>query len=179
MTSASPLNSRNDFDGNGTSDILWQNDGGTPAVWLMNGTGSRDRSGVSPIPGRHGTRRMPAISMRTGRPTFSGRTITARSAVWLMNGVDVLARHRRCKPGASWHANKAADFNGDGKADILWQNDNGTPAVWLMDGVNVLRRAPRSPIPASLGTRRRRPISTATARPTFFGRTTTARRRSG
>src|SRR5215213_7444149 len=23
----------------------------------------------------------------------------------------------------------AADFNGDGKADILWQNDNGTPAV--------------------------------------------------
>ena len=26
------------------------------------------------------------------------------------------------------------DFNGDGKADILWQNDNGAPAIWLMDG---------------------------------------------
>ncbi|MEA2877045.1 MAG: serralysin [Hyphomicrobiales bacterium] len=33
---------------------------------------------------------------------------------------------------------EAADFNGDGKADILWQNDSGTPAVWLMDGVKIL-----------------------------------------
>ena len=30
-------------------------------------------------------------------------------------------------PGPTWHAKEAADFNGDGKADILWQNDNGTP----------------------------------------------------
>ena len=28
--------------------------------------------------------------------------------------------------------------NGDGNADIVWQNDNGTPAVWLMDGTNLL-----------------------------------------
>ena len=28
----------------------------------------------------------------------------------------------------------AGDFDGDGKADILWQNDNGTAAIWLMDG---------------------------------------------
>ena len=26
------------------------------------------------------------------------------------------------------------DFNGDGKADILWQNDSGQAAVWLMNG---------------------------------------------
>ena len=31
----------------------------------------------------------------------------------------------------------AADFNGDGKADILWQNDNGQPAIWTMDGTNI------------------------------------------
>ena len=30
----------------------------------------------------------------------------------------------------------AGDFNGDGKADILWQNDSGMPAIWLMDGTN-------------------------------------------
>ncbi len=29
------------------------------------------------------------------------------------------------------------DFNGDGYADILFQNSDGTPAVWLIDGVNV------------------------------------------
>jgi Tol biopolymer transport system component len=32
----------------------------------------------------------------------------------------------------------AGDFNGDGKSDILWQNDNGQPAIWLMDGQQVL-----------------------------------------
>ena len=42
-------------------------------------------------------------------------------------------------PGPTWHVKEAIDANGDGKADILWQNDNGTPGVWLMDGVNVLQ----------------------------------------
>jgi hypothetical protein len=26
------------------------------------------------------------------------------------------------------------DFNGSSRADILWQNFDGTPAVWLMNG---------------------------------------------
>ena len=40
-------------------------------------------------------------------------------------------------PGPSWHVKEAADFNADGRADILWQNDNGTGAVWLMNGTDV------------------------------------------
>ena len=36
------------------------------------------------------------------------------------------------------------NFNGDGKSDILWQNDNGMPAIWTMDGTN------RSPVPPAL-----------------------------
>ena len=45
-------------------------------------------------------------------------------------------------PGPAWHVKDAGDYNGDGKADILWQNDNGTPAVWLMDGVDVMTTGP-------------------------------------
>jgi hypothetical protein len=43
------------------------------------------------------------------------------------------------------------DFNGDGKADILWQNADGTPAVWLMDGHSLIAGAnvgPFNPGPA-------------------------------
>jgi hypothetical protein len=43
-----------------------------------------------------------------------------------------------CDGEADWHVIAAADFNGDGKADILWQNTDGTPAVWLMDGLDVV-----------------------------------------
>ena len=32
---------------------------------------------------------------------------------------------------------EVADFNGDGKADVLWQNTNGQVAMWQMDGNHV------------------------------------------
>jgi hypothetical protein len=34
--------------------------------------------------------------------------------------------------------NFTGDFNGDGKADILWQNDNGTPYIWEVNGTTVI-----------------------------------------
>jgi hypothetical protein len=33
---------------------------------------------------------------------------------------------------------RSNDYNGDGKADILWQNLDGQPAIWLMDGFNLI-----------------------------------------
>jgi serralysin len=40
-------------------------------------------------------------------------------------------------PGPSWQIKGTGDFNGDGKSDILWQGQDGTPAVWLMDGTHA------------------------------------------
>jgi len=37
-------------------------------------------------------------------------------------------------PGTSWKVVGATDVDGDGRSDILWQNDNGQPGVWLMNG---------------------------------------------
>jgi hypothetical protein len=34
------------------------------------------------------------------------------------------------------------DFNGDGKADLLWKNnDDGSTAIWLMNGTSTLAAA--------------------------------------
>ncbi|MDZ4691644.1 VCBS repeat-containing protein, partial [Terricaulis sp.] len=35
----------------------------------------------------------------------------------------------------------AGDFNGDGRADILWQRDDGLMAIWHMDGATTLSSA--------------------------------------
>ena len=40
-------------------------------------------------------------------------------------------------PGRPGRSRERGDFNGDGKSDILWQNDDGTAAIWLMDGTNA------------------------------------------
>ena len=34
----------------------------------------------------------------------------------------------------SWHVVGLSDFNGDGRADILWRNDNGAVSVWTSTG---------------------------------------------
>ena len=117
------------FNGDGKSDILWQNDSGMPVIWTMDGT---NITGAAALP----------------------------------------------NPGPTWHVAEAADFNGDGKSDILWQNDNGMPAIWTMDGTTITGGRP-CPILGPPGMSLKRPISTATASPIFFGRTTTACRRSG
>ena len=41
-------------------------------------------------------------------------------------------------PGPTWEIKGTGDFNGDGKSDILWQGQDGTPAIWTMDGTHVL-----------------------------------------
>jgi hypothetical protein len=58
-------------------------------------------------------------------------------AVWTMDGATLTGAAALPNPGPSWHVKDAADFNGDSKADILWQNDSGQAAIWTMDGMNL------------------------------------------
>ena len=60
--------------------------------------------------------------------------------IWLMNGVTSSRRRGRPNGGPTGTIEGTGDFNGDGKADILWQHDNGTIGIWLMDGSTCSRR---------------------------------------
>ena len=130
-----------DFNGDGKSDILWQNTNtGQAAIWEMNGTTVTDASLVGPQPG-------PGWK-EIGTGDFNGdgksdilwqNTNTDQAAIWEMNGTTVTdASLVGPQPGPGWNAIGTGDFNGDGKSDILWQNTNtGQAAIWEMNGTTV------------------------------------------
>ena len=135
-TTISMTTVKNDFNGDGHSDLLRQNTNGTPAIALMNGTSIASTANLpNPGPSWH------AI----GTGDFNGdskadilwQNDNGTPAIWQMNGTSVTGGVLLPNPGPSWHAIGTGDFNGDGKADILWQNDNGTPAIWQMNGTSV------------------------------------------
>lgn len=127
-----------DFDGDGNADVLWFSPTLSElAVWLMSGTdasvfgaGLTATAGWVPI----------------GAGDFDGdgksdvlwhNATTDQINVWLMDGVNVLD-HGAVLQGAiglGWKPVGAADFDADGKADVLWHNATlSQAAVWLMDG---------------------------------------------
>ena len=71
-----------------------------------------------------------------------------------------------------------SDFNGDGKADVLWQNTSGARLIWLMDGTVHTGSVSLGTVATSWNMWVQ-PISTATARWTFSGKIAPALAPSG
>jgi Calx-beta domain-containing protein/VCBS repeat protein len=133
-----------DFDGGGTTDILWWNRlSGQVVVWSMDGL-RRTSSGL-----------VDTIADTTWRPVVvadlngDGRADivwrreastpdTGQLAVWFMNGAtrtgaQFLAPSQVNDLG--WQIVAAADYDGDGQTDLLWRRTlDGTLLVWLMNG---------------------------------------------
>ena len=57
---------------------------------------------------------------------------------WLMNGLATTSTATIRAADQTWSITHIADFNRDGRADILWRKTDGTVALWLMDGTTVL-----------------------------------------
>jgi CARDB/FG-GAP-like repeat/RTX calcium-binding nonapeptide repeat (4 copies) len=126
-----------DFNGDGTSDILWRNDNGQVALWEM--SGGQLANGVLV-----GTNQNTSGWHIEGTGDFNGDGTTdvlwqnadGRVAIWEMQGGQ-LASGMIVGAGqnvSGWHIEGTGDFNGDGTSDILWQNDDGRVAIWEMQG---------------------------------------------
>jgi beta-glucanase (GH16 family) len=127
-----------DFNNDGRSDILWQNDDGGVAAWLI-APGGGSLAGSNMI----GTNPGPSWHIKAngdlngdGHADIVWQHDSGLVVDWLMNadgtgiiGGGVLGDN----PGPNWHVVGSADFNGDGHADILLQHDNGTIVDWLVN----------------------------------------------
>jgi VCBS repeat-containing protein len=140
----------NDFNGDGHGDILWQTDGGQLAGWEMNGVqiGFADytRLGQSSVglPGADWHVADTGDFDGDGKSDLLWRTDSGALAIWEMDGTHIkaadftkLGSTSVGTPGADWHVLGAADFDGDGKSDLLWRTDSGALAIWEMNGTQI------------------------------------------
>jgi glucose/arabinose dehydrogenase len=70
------------------------------------------------------------------------RNTNGDAAIWLMTtnqsgGAQILSSADYGIVPTSWQLVGQRDFNGDGKADLLWSNSNGDTSIWLMNGTTV------------------------------------------
>ena len=143
---AAPIVPKNDFNGDRTSDLLFQEVGnpngangdplvGTPQIWLVNNTIVTSQTVLS-NPG--------STWSIAGTGDFNGdldadlllrNAATGDVRIWEMNGTSV-AVDTTVIAGvpAAWVISGVGDFNGDGSSDILWRNTStGEVDTWFIN----------------------------------------------
>ena len=141
-----------DFNGDGHSDILWQNTSGQAAIWEMNGTsqvvGGNALVGSNPGPS------WKAIGTGDfnddGHSDILWQNTNGQAAIWEMDGTNVIGGGTvSANPGPSWKAIGTGDFTCDGFSDdILWQNtSSGQVSIWEMSGNKLVGGGPVTPDP--------------------------------
>lgn len=137
------------FNGDGKSDIVWRQTGGTAAIWLMNGAQVTQSGGLGTV----GTS-WQIVGQRDfdsdGRSDLLWRDSSGTVAIWLINGVQVKQSGGLGTVPINWTIAGTGDFNGDGKGDIVWRDGtSGTVAIWLLNGLQVAQAGSLGTVPAS------------------------------
>jgi hypothetical protein len=140
LAALNKMHDTHDFNGDGYSDIAWQDGSGDLALWLMRGATVLFSSGVGSVP---------TVWSIVGQRDFNGdgmadllwRDTSGDTAMWFMNGTTVSSAASVGNVPTDWSVVGTADFNGDGLGDLLWRDSSGDIAVWLMTSATVMSSA--------------------------------------
>jgi hypothetical protein len=138
---------RNDFNGDGQDDLLWQHRvTGSLTVWLMNGTRfvRQVNPSIAQVSDANwkivGTGDMDGDAMADilWHHQQSGQVV-----VWLMNGTTYRdGRNLGGVADTNWKLVSTGDMDRDGHLDLVWHHQiQGSVAVWLMNRTTVSRGA--------------------------------------
>jgi FG-GAP-like repeat len=137
-----------DFNGDGMSDILWRDNSGDVAWWLVDGATILSSGGVGSIPAAWSI-----VGQRDfngdGTADFLWRDDLGNTSIWFMNGTTVASAATVGNIPINWSVVGVGDFNGDGIGDFLWRDSSGDLAVWLMNKATVMSSAGLGNVPTN------------------------------
>lgn len=132
-----------DMNGDNRADLVWQHrTDGRLAGWFMNGFHiiGWGYLSVSRVPDLNWKIAGAGDINQDGKADIIWQHDGDGSlAAWLMHGQVVGEQRRlsRAQPDLSWKVRGVGDVNGDGYADLLWQNNDGTLGVWFLQNFTV------------------------------------------
>ena len=131
-----PYDASNDVNGDSRSDLVWRNADGSFATWLGQPSGS-----LVPHPGSAANVLAADWQIRgigdfngDGREDILWRHSSGEIGEWLgqSNGIFTNNGGAAANPvDNSWSVAGVADYNGDGRDDILWRHSSGAVGQWL------------------------------------------------
>jgi len=132
-----------DFDGDGLSDILWRNAAtGENYVYFMNGLSIMNEGYLRTVADLNWQVAGVGDFDGDGKSDVLWRnTVTGENYLFLMDGLLIkpTESYLRTVADPGWQVAGVADFDGSGKADILWRNAaNGENYLYFMNGVSIV-----------------------------------------
>src|SRR6266480_3213391 len=133
-----------DFSGDGHSDVLWRNTStGENYIYLMNGLTIASQGSINAVSDQAWQVKGIGDFDGDGKADILWRnSSTGENYIWLMNGLSIASQGsvNFVDPASGWQVQGIGDFDGDGKADILWRNTStGENYIWLMNGLTIAR----------------------------------------
>ena len=137
-----------DFNKDTASDILWRQNGGAVALWLMNRSQIVQAADVATVP---------TTWSIVGQRDFNGdgtadllwRDTSGNLAIWFMDGTLLTGTASLGTVPTNWTISGTPSFYGV-QGNLLWRDSNtGTVALWIMNGAAIAATANIATVPTS------------------------------